>query len=154
MQLTYTNALLSDFLNQETNPAVVGPGKLSGAKLALFSNVVTASPERVFADLTECVYSGYAESAVIVWGPPVNEVDFTVTTLAPSHLFQMTGGVMGDQAVGIAVTDGVASPNQGLLALGLLDTAFVFAKSGDGFAVILGVNIPGTSANAEIVVAT
>src|SRR6185437_8809383 len=124
MQLTYTAALLADVLKQDYDPTVVGPGKLSGAKLALFSNNVTPQPSSVWADLTECVYSGYAESAVVVWGPPVNEVDGTVTTLSPSHLFQKTGGVTGDQAVGVAITDGVASPNQGLLALGKFDAPF------------------------------
>lgn len=154
MQLTYTKALLADIIKQETDPTVVGPGKLSGAKLALFSNSVTPSPKRVFADLTECVYSGYAESAVIVWGPAVNEVDGTVTSIAPSHLFQMTGGVTGDTAAGIAITDGVASPNQGLLALGLFDSPFVFVNSGDGFSVIVAYNNQGSSANAEIVIAS
>lgn len=153
MQLTYTQALLSNMLTQSTDPTVILAGKLAAAKLALFSNVVTPAPQRLFGDLTECIYSGYAESATVVWALPINETDGTLTQQSPSHLFRMSGGSVGDQAAGIAVTDGVASPSQGLLALGLFDVPFVFTNIGDGFSVIVAINVPATSANAEIALA-
>ena len=152
VQMTWVRALLDDLVKQATDSTVVGPGKLSGAKVDLFSNLITPAVTTLFSDLTRCVYTGNGESAVVVWDLPINEVDGTPTVWGAAHLFRMTGDTDTDVCNGICVTDGVASPNQGLLMLGVLPNPFSFGETGDGFTAQIAFNPGQPTANCQAVV--
>src|SRR4051794_3903615 len=63
---------------------------LKGAKLMLYSSTVVPRKDLTIDDLTECVFSGYARSAGVVWNAPVKESDGTYSASSPSKQFQAT----------------------------------------------------------------
>ncbi len=131
--------------------ALAAPLLLAAAKLGLGVAVVTPAPTTAIADLSEATYTGYAESATVVWGTPVNESDGTLTSLSPSHLFRATSASPANIVNNFFVTDGVASPSQGILGSGRIIPAFTFGAIGDGFSLTVGWNLGVNSPNCEAV---
>lgn len=152
-RLVQTYYYFSSLLVNMIDPALAAPTLLAAAKIGCGQSVITPSPTTVIGDLGECDFTGYAESATVVWGPPVNELDGSVTSIAPSHLFRMTGATTPNTVNNVFVTDGVASPNQGILASASITPGIELANVGDGFAVQIGWNLGPASADNEVVIA-
>jgi hypothetical protein len=125
---------------------------LDGAKIMLFSNSVAFHKALQESDLTECVFSGYAESAAITFNAPVQEQDGTYSVSSPSKQMQATTATpfVGDTIVGVALIDGATPPN--LLYVGTLDTPLTITAADQGLDVIVTVNQGGLSVNTEITV--
>lgn len=62
-------------------------GLLNGCRVKLFQNNIVPTPLTKLADLTEADFSGYAESAALVWGTPYYQADGTPVVLAGAVSF-------------------------------------------------------------------
>ena len=95
---------------------------LAAAKAGLGTALLTPGPATTFADLAEATYTGYLESATIVWTAIANEADGSQSTYSPGHLFRCTGA--SSVAVNNAfVTDGVGTASVGNASTGILGSA-------------------------------
>lgn len=149
VQLVKTTVYWADLLANAINPGTAMLTKLSGAKLGAGQTVLTPSPSTIITDLGEASFIGYSESTIVIWGAPVNETDGTVTSISPAHLFRCTT-TGAEQAINnIFVTDGVASPNQGILASARVSPAIPIEFTGDGFSVVIAWNEGVASVNSE-----
>lgn len=147
VSLQPTNYYFLEMLTALINPALAAPTLLAAAKMMLGQNFFSPSLNTVYSNLSECDFVGYAQSATIAWGVPVNDVDTTPTSIAPSHQFRATSAATPNNVQSLAVTDGVAPTATGILASGAFAPPITIANIGDGFAVIvdwnLG-NVPGS----------
>lgn len=138
----YFNAILADIIN----PALAAPTVLAAAKMMLGTALITPGLTTTYADLVEATFGGYAQSATIVWGTPINDVDTTPTSISPSHLFRATSGTTPNNIQSVAITDGVAPVATGILASGSFSPPIGINNTGDGFSMqvswSLG-NVPG-----------
>ncbi len=148
-RLTKTRAYWLDLLENAINPGTAVLTKLSAAKIGAGLTLVTPGPNTVIGDLGEATFIGYAESATVVWGAPVNEADGTVTSISPSHLFRCTTGGTVQTVQNVFVTDGVVSPNQGILAVATVSPGIDIAVIGDGFSVVISWNEGVASINSQ-----
>lgn len=149
VQLVKTTLYWRDLLTNAVNAGTATLTLLSAAKLGAGTTVLTPNPTTVIADLGETTFIGYAESATIVWGLPVNETDGSVTSISPAHLFRCTTGGAEQAINNVFVTDGVASPNQGILASAIVSPAIGITNIGDGFSVVIAWNEGVASVNSE-----
>lgn len=124
---------------------------IDGCKMRLFSNSVIPSKGLKVADLTTCVFSGYADSAVLTFNPSVLEDDDSYSKSAQSLLFQATAATpfVGDQIAGVAIIDGATPPN--LLYVGVLDTPVQITAADQGLDVVFSINQGGLTAQSEVV---
>ncbi len=153
LPLVYTKYFANNLLVDAVNPALAAPTLLAAAKIGLGQAAITPAFGTVFADCVECTFTGYAESATVVWGTPVNESDGTLTSFSPSHLFRATDAVAPNVCNNLFVTDGVAPAGTGILAAGRVAPGFPFAIAGDGFSVTVGINLLVAPPNAEFTLA-
>lgn len=136
-----TNYYFNNSLTGLINPTLAAPLLLAAAKLGAGKALITPSLTTVIADLQECDFVGYAESATIVWGTPINDADTTPTSISPSHLFRATASTTPNNVQNVFVTDGVASPNQGILASGSFSPPIGINNTGDGFSMLVNWNL-------------
>ena len=141
-----TNYYFGLILGNIINPALAAPTLVAAAKLMAGTAQITPGLTTSYADLIEATFTGYAQSATIVWGTPINDVDTTPTSFAPSHLFRGTG-VVENNIYNVAVTDGVAPVSTGILFSAVFAPAIEIVGIGDGFAVIVGFNLGNVPGN-------
>jgi hypothetical protein len=128
---------------------------LASAKIGLGTAAITPGPATTFADLMEATFTGYLESATIVWSPIVNETDGSQSSDAPSHLFRCTGA--SSVAVNnVFVTDGVGTasvgnPSTGILGSARLATPVNFINIGDSLNVNIEWNEGVVSPNSQAI---
>lgn len=74
--------------------------------LRLFKNNLTPSVNTVFADFTECNYTGYEAIplAALSWNSATLDSDDLAVTTYPAQLFTPTGSAIGNDAYGYYVT--------------------------------------------------
>lgn len=149
-QIFQTNYYYLNSLNALINPALAAPVLLSAAKMGLGTAVITPGLTTTIADLAEATFTGYAESATIVWGTPINDVDTTPTSISPSHLFRASGTAVTNTINNLFVTDGVASPSQGILGSARITPGVPIFNIGDGFAAVVDWNYGITPANSSV----
>lgn len=113
---------------------------MAAAKVGLGTGVITPTPSTTFSACVEATFTGYAESATVVWGLPINETDGSVTCWGPSNLFRCTGSGTPNAIANLFYTDGVASPNTGVCFVGSIFPPIEIVNSGDGFSVTPGFN--------------
>jgi len=125
-------------------------GPLYQAKMLLFTNHITPTKGTALADLTECTFSGYAESAAIVVPPPVRNPDGSYDVIVPSQVFQAATATpfVGETALGAALIDSSTPPN--LLACGVFDNPVDLSVVGNGVAVTMNLNYGGPQENSSI----
>ena len=153
VRLIPTNYYFLNSLEALINPALAAPVLLSAGKMMLGTVLITPSLSTVYSTLVEATFTGYAQSATIVWGTPINDVDTTPTSISPAHLFRATDGVAPNQIYNVAVTDGVAPTDTGILASGSFTPPIPIVNAGDGFSMIVDWNLgnfPG-NLNATII---
>lgn len=151
--LQVTNYYLLSILNNIIDPALAAPTLLAAAKSGLGITPIAPNLNTVIADVGEASYTGYAESATIVWTTPVNDVDSTPTSNSPSHLFRVTTTGATQNINNCFVTDGVASPNQGILASGTITPPIALTNLGDGFTMQVSWNLYyGNSENIATII--
>ena len=136
-------------LTDEINPALAAPCPLAAAKFGPGTAVFSPGVTSTIADCAPAASTGLAISATIVWGTPINELDGSVTSWSPSHLFRATV-VVPETVTNIYVTDG----STGLLGVALINPQVPIANVGDGFAALVGWNEGPTPANCNVVVIT
>ena len=131
---------------------------LASAKTGLGTGLITPGPAIAFADCMEATYTGYLESATIVWTPIANEIDGSQSTYSPGHLFRCTGA--SSVAVNNAfVTDGVGTASVGNASTGILGSArfttpVTFVNIGDALNLLIQWNEGVVSANSNAQVTT
>ena len=136
-----TNYYFLNLLAAAINPAAPAPLLLGQGKMMLGQNFFNPGLLTTYALLNEATFDGYAQSATIVWGTPINDVDTTPTSISPSHLFRMTGVTTPNTIQSLAVTDGVAPPATGILASGSFAPGLGFGAIGDGLSVQVDWNL-------------
>lgn len=128
------------------NPALAAPTVLSAAKMMLGVAAITPNLRTVYADLSEATFTGYAQSATIVWGALVNESDGSPSSEAPSHLFRCTAGGTPNSIQSFGITDGVVAPGTGIIASAAIAPPIPIVNAGDGFSALPSMNIGPTPA--------
>jgi hypothetical protein len=139
--LLVTNYYLLNTLTGLINAALAAPLLLSAAKVGCGLTVITPGLNTAIGGLGEATFTGYAESATVVWATPINDVDTTPTSISPAIHFRCTTAGSTQNIANIFVTDGVASPDQGILASGSINPTIPITNIGDGFAVVLNWNL-------------
>lgn len=121
-----------------------------GAKIMLYSSAVLPRKDLAIADLTECVFSGYAQGAAITFNAPVKEADGSYSVSCPSQQFQATTATpfVPDTVSGVALIDGATPPN--LLFYANLDVPVAIDSADKGLDVIATVNQGSLSVNTEV----
>lgn len=72
-------------------------GVLDALTLRLASNNIAVTKTLALADLVECTFTGYAAVAGITWGSSfIDPVDGKEKLVAPSELFERTGGAIDE----------------------------------------------------------
>lgn len=149
-QLFLTNYYYLNSLTALINPSLAAPVLLAAAKMGLGTASITPGLVTTEADLVECTFTGYAQSATIVWGSPINDVDTTPTSISPSHLFRATGTAITNTVNNLFVTDGVASPGSGILGSARITPGVPIFNIGDGFAAVVDWNYGVMPANSSV----
>jgi hypothetical protein len=147
--IVQTTYYFSNSLVALINPTLAAPVLLSAAKIMLGTTPITPSVTTNYASLTEAAFTGYAQSATVVWGAPVNELDGSQTALSPSHLFRCTASGTPEVISNFAVTDGVAPTATGILGSALINPGVPIQDAGDGFSLTVAWNLGPASANCE-----
>lgn len=133
----YDKAVLEAAVGHST---VGSDGPAWNSILMLFSSTPAGGKDVTVADLTECVYSGYARSAALTFSAPVREADGSYSLITPSKQFLATAATpfVGDTIRGVALLDTATPPN--VLAYGLLDTPVPITVPDNGFTAQLVLN--------------
>jgi len=147
-KLVQTTVFFLDVLTGAINPTLAAPLKLAAAKQGLTTGTFTPGVGTTFADMTEPSFTGYSQSATIVWGAPLNETDGSETSLSPANLFRATAVTTPQTITGGFVTDGVAAPNCGILGSYKLPQTIPIQNPGDGFSAVIGWNMGGSNASS------
>lgn len=131
---------------------------LAAGKLGLGTALITPSYATTFAACMEATYTGYLESATIVWTAIANEIDGSQSSYSPSHLFRCTGSssVTVNNAF---VTDGVGTASVGNASTGILGSCKIaggvnFVNIGDSLNLLVQWNEGVVSANSQGTVTT
>lgn len=119
--------------------ALAGTGaQLDGAKVILYTNdpaVFTPTPLTAYAELTQPTFTGYAESAALVWNAAFIGGDGACHLTAPSILFKSTAAVTPGQTVyGYAIVGEPGTGNK-LAEIIVFDTPFTFTEADEGLPV-------------------
>lgn len=136
-----TSYYFDDSLTGLIDPTLAAPVKLAAAKQGLSAGDFTPNVATVYGDMTLPTFTGYAVSATIVWGAPLNEPDGSKTSLSPAALFRATAVPTPESIYGGFIGDGVAAPATGILGSYKLDEPFPIQNPGDGFSVVIGWNM-------------
>jgi len=143
-----TTFAYSSLLTDEINPALAAPTKLAAAKVGVGTAVFTPGVNSTITDCAQAASTGLALSATIVWGLPINELDGSVTSQSPSHLFRASA-VTPETITNVYLTDGSTD----LMACALISPTVPIAVIGDGFSCIVQWNqgLNGANCNAVII---
>lgn len=83
-----TLTLLEGLLNRGAgNDTAAASGPLFGAKLGLYKDLITPTPNLTLAELPVADYTGYAVSAAVVWNPAVEDSSDEPYLLGASKTF-------------------------------------------------------------------
>lgn len=147
-----TTYQFTDDITNAINAGAAANTLLAAAKLGCGTGIFTPGVNSSFADCVECTFTGYAQSATVVWGAPVNEIDGSETSLAPSHLFRCSAGPATDNVTNVFVTDGVAPAGTGILGIARLTVPIPIVNTGDGFAAIVSWNVGGPAGESLVTI--
>jgi len=150
--LVQTNYYYTNLLTAAINPALAAPVLLAAAKMMLGTAAITPSLTIAFADLVEATFVGYAESATIVWGALLNEVDGSPVSDSPSHLFRATSNAAPNTIQAFGVTDGVAPAATGILASARITPGIPIVNPGDGFTAVCSWSLGPTLTNTQVTI--
>lgn len=127
-------------------------GALSGAKFALASNDPAPSKDLVWADFTECVFTGYAKSSAITWAAQVTEQDGSKSLISPTKQFVATTAdpQVPDTVRAVLLIDASTPPK--VLAYSILEDPITLDATGEGFAAAITINQGGTTPNCEVTI--
>lgn len=135
------------------DPALAAPTLLAAAKLGLGNANFTPGLTTAYSDFPLPAWTGYALSATVVWGLPVNQLNGGVNMLSPSHLFRATAVAVPEGVFGGFVSDGVAPPGTGILGSYKIVPTIPIQAPGDGLSVevawALGPNLTTAYANVS-----
>lgn len=112
---------------------VLAGAYLDGAVIRLASDNIPVTKDLKLTDLTPCVYSGYAESAPIVWGTAFLDVNNVPTVAGGSVPFISTGDTTDVAHVAYLVGD--PGGTEYLIAATAIDPPFTFDRAGRGMEV-------------------
>lgn len=128
MSLQWTRAKLKDvlLLLKATD------GDLDGAKIRLFKNDVQPDMDTVIGDLTTADYTGYGDSAELVWGTPYANAEGAIEMAAGSVEFSPTGDAATCTIYGYAILDSAG----GLFACERLDEPFPMTNADDNLIIV------------------
>lgn len=112
---------------------VAASAYLDGSVIRLASDDIQVTKDLKLTDLTPCAYSGYAESAAIVWGSAFLDVNNVPTVAGGSVPFIQTGDTT--DVAHIAYLVGDPGGTEYLIAAIRLDPPFTFDRAGRGFEV-------------------
>lgn len=109
-------------------------GELTGATLHLSSTDILPDVETVKADLTECLFGGYAASGAITWGA-INENEDGLAQIVGQAITFQCSGVAPDETAYIAyiLSAGVGTP---LLLVWRLDNPKLFEAATDALTIV------------------
>lgn len=75
-----------------------------GAKLHLFSNNISPTPNNVLADFIECIFTGYA-AASVTWSAAFYDQNGIAVSSGGALLFVQSAVTVGDNCYGAYLTD-------------------------------------------------
>jgi len=110
---------------------------LDGAKVRLFMNDVTPDMDTVLGDLTTATYTGYADSADLVWGVPYVNSLGAVEMAAGSVEFSPSDDAAPCTIYGYAILDEAA----GLFAAERIEPPFPMVAADDNLIIVPRVSI-------------
>lgn len=146
--LIKTTAYYADVMTQDIALAPAAT-KLSGAKMGLGTGAISIGPTTLITDLIEAAFTGYARSATIVWGLPINELDGSVTSQSPSALFRCTVTGAGENIQNLFVCDSGAPPAGVILGACRITPPIPIVVAGDGFTALIDWNSGETPGNCQ-----
>jgi hypothetical protein len=118
-------------------PLLAPPGPLGALKIGLIAVLNGgATKNQVFANITLPAYTGYADSATLVWSVQLNESDGSLTVTSQNCVFQQTGDV-GATIVGCY--SWAAGPL--VYAIAVFPTPVTLVNTGDGFVLTANWNL-------------
>lgn len=109
-------------------------GPLDGAKLGLYKAPFTPTKFTVLADLTVADFTGYALSAAITWGTPLNDPDGTAYVPGGQIEFIASGSAIANTIYGAYIVDAAGT---GLIAVLPFDSSVGVSGTGQGVVVPL-----------------
>lgn len=123
MPMILTIEGLKDFLKFGSVTGATGTDPLlKTAKVMLFVNNISPTPDTVAADLTEASWTGYARSSTITWGLPIVSNDTQLPCiLGNEKTFDVTTNTAPETAYGYAIVTTVSAVDH-LLAVSPFDT--------------------------------
>lgn len=107
---------------------------LDGVVIRLFGNNITPTPANVLADFVESAWTGYAESAPLVWGVAFLATDGVIKVAAASVQFTQSGVVATGTGYGWYMV-GAPGGAEYLVASQRFDTPVNFTATGVGVVV-------------------
>lgn len=114
---------------------------LDTAVVKLFQNNITPTPNSLITDFTICNFSGYSDSAAIVWGNSYIRPDGTAVVPGGSVEFRQTGVTVTNIAYGFCVVHpGGGTPY--LIMSARFDTPVNFTAIGRGVVVTPEFSLP------------
>lgn len=114
-------------IRQMLDELIAVDGQFDGAKLRLFKNNVEVGRDTVIGDLETCTFSGYADSAALVWVEPHLEPDndeYTLSNTSVEFRSNTADPFVSGTAYGWALISGDVTPV--LLAAGRFDEPVSF----------------------------
>lgn len=108
-------------------------GQFDGAKVGLFQEPITPTPDTVLADLTPCDFDGYALSSALTWGTPFYGAEETAQVPAGLKQFIATGSTTPNNVWGWYVVDGAGTT---LLLVEPFEDAIPVLTTGEGVALV------------------
>jgi hypothetical protein len=139
--LQVTDYYLANSLSGLINATLAAPLLLAAAKVGLGTSVIVPALNTAIGVLGEASFIGYAESVTVVWTTPTNYIDTTPSSSSQAFQFRCTTAGSTQNIANLFITDGVASPSQGILASGLLPQTIPITNVGDGFTVTVNWNL-------------
>lgn len=107
---------------------------LDGAKVSLFKADVVPDKDTVLADLTPADFSGYAQSAAVVWGTPYLDASGKATVQGASVQFTQTADTVSNTVYGwMLVGDPAGTPY--LICAERFATPVTMTEASDGIVV-------------------
>ena len=141
-------------LTNVIDPALAAPTLVAAAKQGLSNALFTPSVLTAFTDTPAPGWTGYAQSATIVWGAPLNEINGGQNSLSPAALFRATAVPAPESVYGGYISDGVAPTATGILASWAFAPAYPIQNPGDGFSVVAALCLGPNLTTAYVDVST
>lgn len=137
-----TNESLKQLLVGAVDDTEGNEGFLDGAKVLAYTNEVTLSSDTIFSELTPAARVETNPSAAITWGTPFSDQDGGYQVVGSAVTFTCDTPEDGEIVRGYGVFTG-SSPNEVLLWAENFAEPVIISQEGDGFTVVVSIEMQG-----------